>query len=83
MVVLIRLNIFLKKFIVFKFMIDRYYWLLLLIKVKFNENIIIYFVLVFKIFNNCLKIINIMLLYLEVIRCFEYIILYLNLFVLF
>lgn len=51
MVVLIRLNIFLKKFIVFKFKIDRYYWLLLLIKVKFNENIIIYFVLVFKNFK--------------------------------
>lgn len=51
MVVLIRLNIFLKKFIVFNFMIDRYYWLLLLIKVKFNENIIIYFVLVFKNFK--------------------------------
>lgn len=78
MVALTRSNTSPKKFIAFKFMIDRYYWLLLSIKAKSNENITIYLALAFKTFNNRLKTINIMLSYPEVIRRFEYITLYLN-----
>lgn len=55
MVALTRSNTYPKKFIAFKFMIDRYYWLLLSIKAKSNENITIYLALAFKTFNNRLK----------------------------
>lgn len=50
MAALTRSNTSLEKFIAFKFMINRYYWLLLSIKAKSKENITSNLALAFKIF---------------------------------